>query len=66
MEHSAKYRAGCLGIFMRKRIKTPGGIAAVNSDKIEYMYIGKKTFTYPIKKVCRMSFFIAESTRKAG
>ena len=32
MEHFAPYRAGCLGIFMRKRIKTPRGITAVNSN----------------------------------
>ena len=31
-EHSAPYRAGCLGIFMRRRIKTPRGTVAVNSN----------------------------------
>lgn len=30
-EHSAPYRAGRLGIFMRRRIKTPCGPVAVNS-----------------------------------
>ena len=43
MEQNAPYRAGCLGIFMRKRIKTPRGITAVNSNrktpKENHMYL---------------------------
>ena len=50
---------------MRKRIKTPGGIAAVNSDKIEYMYIGKKTFTYPNKKGMQDVFFYCRINKKS-
>lgn len=36
MGHYAPYRAGCLGIFMRKRIKTPRGTVAVNSNVCYY------------------------------
>ena len=43
MEHFAPYRPGCLGIFMCRRIKTPRGITAVNSNrktpKENHMYL---------------------------